>query len=165
MLDELNVKVCEASYLPSEMVNAARAQLGDQPEGVVLMTWPPAGGDGNGDGETEHRYSVALDHASMVAIDTTLTDDLRDEGTAREVVHRIQNLRRNAGFELTDRIITYFSGEQGMDDLRRVMSEYGPYIQQETLSDRLVEGAPPEGSPTEKLKLERGEVVLAVQRV
>ena len=45
------------------------------------------------------------------------------------------------------------------------MSEYAPYIQQETLSDEVVEGVPPEGSASEKLKLEGTEVVLAVQRV
>jgi isoleucyl-tRNA synthetase len=105
----------------------------------------------------------------MVAIDTTLTPDLKDEGTAREVVHRIQNLRRSAGFELTDRITTFYGASQGgaeaLDELRRVMSGYAPYIQQETLSDEVVEGVPPESSASEKLKLEGTEVVLAVQRV
>ena len=100
----------------------------------------------------------------MVAIDTTVTDDLRDEGTAREVVHRIQNLRRSAGFELTDRITTFYGGE-GLDEVRRVMNEYAPYIQQETLSDELVEGAAPEGIATETLKVEGVEVVLGVRRV
>ena len=167
LLDELNVKTCDVSYGPSEMVQAARSQLGDQPEGVVSVSWPGAGGDGHR--EEEHRYSVALDHTWMVAIDTTLTPDLKDEGTAREVVHRIQNLRRSAGFELTDRITTFYGASQGgaeaLDELRRVMSEYAPYIQQETLSDEVVEGLPPEGSASEKLKLEGTEVVLAVQRV
>ena len=162
LLDELNVKSCDVSYGPSEMVQAARAQLGEQPEGVVSVNWP-AGGT-NGDGGEGHRYAVALDQAWMVAIDTTLTPELKDEGTAREVVHRIQNLRRNAGFELTDRITTFYGADQESDELRRVMSDYAPYIQQETLSDQLVEGAPPEGSATEKLKVEGAEVVLAVQR-
>ena len=156
LVDELNVKVCQASPGPSEMVRAARAQLGAQSEGVVALTWPGV------DGEGERRYSVALDHNWMVAIDTTLTAQLRDEGMAREVVHRIQNLRRSAGFELTDRIDAYY---QENDDLRRVMADYGPYIQQETLSNHVIEGPPPEGSPSEKLKLEGAEVLLAVRRV
>ena len=188
LLDELNVKACDVSYGPSEMVQAARAQLGEQPEGVVSVEWPPANGEGadpaRGDGThiavdagpaswsfgipqptvEVRRYSVALDQAWMVAIDTTLTAELKDEGTAREVVHRIQNLRRSAGFELTDRITAFYGGE-GLDEVRRVMNEYAPYIQQETLSDELVEGAAPEGTATEKLKLEGAEVVLAVQRV
>ena len=162
LLDELNVKACDVSYGPSEMVRAARAELGDQPEGVVSVNWPPNGS--NGDGGGGHRYSVALDQAWMVAIDTTLTDDLRDEGTAREVVHRIQNLRRSAGFELTDRITAFYAGE-GLDEVRRVMNDYASYIQQETLADQLMEGAPPEGSATEKLKVEGVEVVLGVERV
>ena len=162
LLDELNVKACDVSYGPSEMVRAARAQLGNQSEGVVSVDW--SSGGSNGDGSQEHRYSVALDQAWMVAIDTTLTDDLRDEGTAREVVHRIQNLRRSAGFELTDRITTFYGGE-GLDEVRRVMNEYAPYIQQETLSEELVEGAAPEGIATETLKVEGAEVVLGVRRV
>ena len=80
------------------------------------------------------------------------------------MVHRIQNLRRSAGFELTDRITAFYAGE-GLDEVRRVMHDYAPYIQQETLSDQLVEGAPPEGSATEKLKVEGVEVVLGVERV
>ena len=163
LLDELNVKSCDVSYGPSEMVQAARTELGEQPEGVVSVNWPTDGT--NGDGGEGHRYAVALDQAWMVAIDTTLTPELKDEGTAREVVHRIQNLRRNAGFELTDRITTFYGSDQESDELRRVMRDYAPYIQQETLSDQLVEGAPPEGSATEKLKVEGSEVVLAVQRV
>ncbi len=162
LLDELNVKSCDVSYGPSEMVQAARSQLGEQAEGVVSVDWPSAGG--NGDGSQHHRYSVALDQAWMVAIDTTVTDDLRDEGTAREVVHRIQNLRRSGGFELTDRITTFYGGE-GLDEVRRVMNEYAPYIQQETLSEELVEGAAPEGIATETLKVEGAEVVLGVRRV
>ena len=163
LLDELNVKACDVSFGPSEMVQAARAQLGDQLEGVVSVAWPPSGGEGV-EG-TEHHYSVALDQAWMVAIDTTLTAELKDEGTAREVVHRIQNLRRSAGFELTDRITTFYGSDQESDELRRVMSDYATYIQQETLSDELIEGAAPEGTATEKLKVEGAEVVLAVRRV
>ena len=137
------MKSCDVSYGPSEMVQAARTELGEQPEGVVSVNWPTDGT--SGDGGEGHRYAVALDQAWMVAIDTTLTPELKDEGTAREVVHRIQNLRRNAGFELTDRITTFYGADQESDELRRVMSDYAPYIQQETLSDQLVEGSSARG--------------------
>ena len=48
LLDELNVKSCDVSYGPSEMVQAARAQLGEQSEGVVSVDWPSAGSNGDG---------------------------------------------------------------------------------------------------------------------
>ena len=76
-------------------------------------------------------------------------------------MHRIQNLRRSAGFELADRITTFY---QGVDDVRRVMNEFSAFIQQETLSEQVVEGIPPEGSTSETLKLDGAEVLLAVQR-
>ena len=97
----------------------------------------------------------------MVAIDSTITPELAAEGLARELVHRIQNLRRAAGFEITDRILTYY---QGPDSVGAVMGEFSNYIRQETLSEKLVEGEPVEGAYTEKQKLEGGEVVLGVSR-
>ena len=97
----------------------------------------------------------------MVAIDSTITPELAAEGLARELVHRIQNLRRAAGFEITDRILTYY---QGPDSVGAVMGEFSNYIRQETLSEKLVEGEPVEGAHTEKQKLEGTEVVLGVSR-
>ncbi len=97
----------------------------------------------------------------MVAIDSTITPELAAEGLARELVHRIQNLRRAAGFEITDRILTYY---QGPDSVGAVMGEFSNYIRQETLSERLVEGEAVEGAYTEKQKLEGEEVVLGVSR-
>ena len=97
----------------------------------------------------------------MVAIDSTITPELAAEGLARELVHRIQNLRRAAGFEITDRILTYY---QGPDSVGVVMEKFSNYIRQETLSEKLVEGEPVEGAHTEKQKLEGTEVVLGVSR-
>jgi hypothetical protein len=97
----------------------------------------------------------------MVAIDTTVTPELADEGLARELAHRIQNLRRDARFELTDRIITYYWGPEAV---HRVMRKHYDYICQETLSAGLMIGVPGEGVQTETQKVEGMEVVLGVER-
>ena len=106
-------------------------------------------------------YFVSLEGGYMVAVDTTVTPDLAEEGLARELVHRIQNLRRAAKFEITDHIVTYYQLPQPVAE---VMRKFAEYIQQETLSQALVEGEPAEGAHAETQKLEGSEVVLGVRR-
>ncbi len=96
-----------------------------------------------------------------VALETALTPELADEGLARELVHRIQNLRKDAGFEISDHIATYY---QGPPRLRTVLQKHGDYVCQETLSDELTEGPPPEGAHAEEQKLDGEPVTLAVAR-
>ena len=59
--------------------------------------------------ETEDKPGIAAasEGALLVGIDTTVTPELEAEGTAREFVHRIQNMRKAAGFEIEERIVTY----------------------------------------------------------
>ena len=54
-------------------------------------------------------YVAAADKGITVALDTSLTDELIDEGVERELVSRIQNMRKEAGFEVTDRINVYYT--------------------------------------------------------
>jgi isoleucyl-tRNA synthetase len=79
------------------------------------------------------------------------------------LVHRIQNLRRAAGFEITDRINTYYQGPQRIAEV--MGGEHAGYIQQETLSDELVDGEAAEGAHAEHQKLDGMELDLAVRRV
>ena len=108
-------------------------------------------------------YQTAEEGDYIVAVDTTITPELADEGMARELVRRIQNLRRAADFELTDRIITFYTAS---DPIRRVIESFGDYIRQETLSDELREGGSEDGVPSEEKprKLNGEEVSLAVKR-
>jgi isoleucyl-tRNA synthetase len=96
-----------------------------------------------------------------VLLDPNVTPDLADEGAARELVHRLQTMRRSAGFEIADYIVTYY---QGGPTIQRVMSKHGPYIKQETLSRNLVEGVPSDGVYTERLRIAGEEAVLGVRR-
>ncbi|MBA2448296.1 MAG: isoleucine--tRNA ligase [Chloroflexi bacterium] len=66
-----------------------------------------------------------------LVLDTTLTPELVSAGRAREVVHRIQTMRKDAGFEVQDRIVTVY--EAG-DTLAPVFRDHADYIRQETLS-------------------------------
>ncbi|WP_204344262.1 isoleucine--tRNA ligase [Psychroserpens algicola] len=79
-------------------------------------------------------WLVASSGALTVALDVTLTEDLRKEGIARELVNRIQNLRKDSGFELTDRIAVQFKRDEQIINAINTNLEY---IKTETLTDEL----------------------------
>ncbi len=72
-----------------------------------------------------------------VYISGEVSPELEREGLARELVRRIQALRKEAGFYVTDRIQIYFRGEE---EVKRVIQEYNSYIAQETLAVEIEEG-------------------------
>jgi isoleucyl-tRNA synthetase len=79
-------------------------------------------------------WLVANDGAITVALDTHISDDLRAEGTARELVNRIQTLRKTRNFNVTDRINVTL---QPHESITTAIAQFGSYIQQETLADTL----------------------------
>ena len=90
---------------------------------------------------------VATDGPIVVALDTTLDDALEAEGFARDLVNRVQNLRKKNDLNVTDRInIT----AQGTDDIRRAVEQYGDYVKGETLADTIVLEASVDGGDEEK---------------
>lgn len=69
-----------------------------------------------------------------VALDVTITDDLRKEGIARELVNRIQNIRKSTGLEITDRINIKLTD---LEQIRETVSEYNNYIASQVLADKI----------------------------
>ena len=79
-------------------------------------------------------FAVETDGVVTVALDTAVTDDLRDEGFARELVNKIQNMRKRGGFEVTDHIAV---GMQASERLRSAAVKYEEFIKRETLAHRI----------------------------
>jgi isoleucyl-tRNA synthetase len=79
---------------------------------------------------------VANQGAVTVALDVTITESLREEGIARELVNRIQNLRKDSGFELTDHIDVFLVHETSM---HKAIQTNLDYIKVETLTHTLHE--------------------------
>jgi len=77
-------------------------------------------------------WTVANDGALTVALDITVTDELRNEGFARELIKRIQNLRKESGFEITDRISIQLEHNEHID---RAVEAFGDYITSQVLAD------------------------------
>jgi isoleucyl-tRNA synthetase len=93
---------------------------------------------------------------------TEISPELAAEGLAREVVHRMQIMRRSAGFDIADYITTYYQGDSYM---KQIIENFADYIKQETLSQKLIEGVPEEGTFAESHKLGDHEVLLGVKRL
>ena len=69
-----------------------------------------------------------------VALDITLTDDLRNEGMARELVNRIQNIRKKSGLEITDRIRVQIEPNEAAT---KAVEAFGDYIARQVLADEI----------------------------
>ncbi|MDR1762994.1 MAG: DUF5915 domain-containing protein, partial [Dysgonamonadaceae bacterium] len=75
--------------------------------------------------------------------DITVTEELKREGIARELVNRIQNIRKSNGYEITDRInITIQPDER----INAAVEEYGQYIANQTLADSVSLAEVPDGT-------------------
>jgi isoleucyl-tRNA synthetase len=110
----------------------------------------------------EEGYAASAEGGYTVAVATDISPELQAEGLAREIVHRLQTMRRAAGFDIADHIATCYQGD---DYLREVMEGFTDYIKQETLSRELNCRAPGEGAFTESYKLSGHEIMLGVQRL
>jgi isoleucyl-tRNA synthetase len=129
-------KVLSGDYL----LNAIEVEKGEQPivlapEDIEIITDEIPG------------YEIAGKGMLTVALDITINEALQNEGNAREFVNRIQNIRKDSGFELTDRIAVAVSGSA---ELQTSLIEFKDYICREILADSLeFEAQIPTGTPIE----------------
>lgn len=106
-------------------------------------------------------YAVAEEYGYVAALSTTLTEDLIQEGLAREFVRRVQSLRKDADFAISDRItITY----QASNRLRDAVRAFAEVIQRETLADALVESGPEAGAHSAAFEFDGETVTIGVRR-
>lgn len=87
-------------------------------------------------------WTVANDGALTVALDLEITEELKNEGMAREIVKRIQAYRKSSGFEITDHIHVVLSHD---DNLQKAVEAYHDYICSQVLADKVEFGAPKSG--------------------
>jgi isoleucyl-tRNA synthetase len=101
---------------------------------------------------------VAEDDGLVLVLDTALSDDLRAEGDARELARAIQELRRDAGLELDDRISLWVEG------LPDAVAAHLPGVAADTLAD-LADGDIPADAPRATVELDGGAVTIALRRL
>lgn len=107
-------------------------------------------------------WLVTTEGKLTVAMDITLTDELRKEGLARELVNRIQNIRKDSGFEVTDKIRVTFEKN---DALRAAVSAYRDYIATQVLAVEILETESLTDAATQELDLDDMTVKVLVKRV
>jgi isoleucyl-tRNA synthetase len=99
-----------------------------------------------------------------VAVPEEISPELEAEGLAREIVHRLQTMRRSAGFDIADYITTYYHGD---DYIQQVMADkdLADYIKRETLSRELIEHIPGEDVFAERYRLGGHDILLGVTKL
>ena len=107
-------------------------------------------------------WLVASEGKLTVALDITLTDELKAEGVARELINRIQNIRKESGFEVTDRIRVAIERTEFAAD---AVARYASYIAAQTLADSVAVAAEPSGAVVVASEIDEMPLRIAVTRV
>ena len=102
--------------------------------------------------------SVAMEDKNFIILNTTLTEELIKEGIAREVVSKVQNLRKEKDFDIENRIKLYYNSNDYFDE---VLQKFGEYIKDETLALEIIK----DETLTEKYNINDIEVYLDVERI
>ncbi len=109
--------------------------------------------------ESAEGYVAAADKGITVALDIRLTEDLINEGVQREIVSKIQNMRKEAGFEVTDRISVYYTAE-GRAAQVLAKGEFAGDV----LADSISEGPAPDGAFTREQNVNGDKATLSLIR-
>jgi isoleucyl-tRNA synthetase len=102
-------------------------------------------------------FNVGMENNNFIILDTTLTEELVSEGIAREMVSKVQQLRKNKDFNVADRITLYYSGDEDVD---KCVENFADYIKNETLSLDIVK----KDGLTEKCDLNGHDCYIDVER-
>lgn len=107
-------------------------------------------------------WLIASDNELTVALDTELTPALIDEGFAREFVNRVQNMRKDAGFDIIDRIAIRYDGDKQVVD---ALQSHLSYISNETLAVGMQQALPADGDYTAEWEINGVPCRIGIARV
>ena len=107
-------------------------------------------------------WVVESEEGVTIALDTELNDELIAEGFAREFVNRVQNMRKDAGFEVTDRIKIKFTSDSKLNDAIKLFHDY---ISNETLADIIKEEMNTNGGVNQNWKIGEYDCSIQIERV
>jgi isoleucyl-tRNA synthetase len=153
------VKAALAALDPEEV--AAKAKEGEQipidldgkeirldPEEILIQT------------DAAEGLSTVDSKFLTVAIDTEISPELREEGLAREIIRRIQDFRKQADFEISDRIKLVYKASSGLSS---AITKHRNYIMEEVLALEMEEGEPESGMFSSTTKFEGEEATLGLK--
>ena len=109
-------------------------------------------------------WLVATEGQLTIALDIQISEELKREGVARELINRIQNLRKDSGFEVTDKIgVAIFADGAAYDDIAAALEGYKDYVAAQTLALSVTLGKDaPEGAAD--VEWDEGSVKMVLSR-
>ena len=107
-------------------------------------------------------WVVEAEAGITVAIDAELDEALIEEGLAREFVNRIQNMRKDAGFDVTDKIIINFTSSE---NFVKAIKNFNQYISTETLAEKLTENSKASSGFTQEFKIGEFDCSINIEKV
>jgi isoleucyl-tRNA synthetase len=107
-------------------------------------------------------WIVESENGVTVAVDTELTPELVSEGVAREFVNRVQNMRKDAGYQVTDKIKIAFTGNS---DIVVAINSFANYISVETLAEKIDNNSDLEGGFIQEQKISGEEIKIKIEKV
>ena len=107
-------------------------------------------------------WLVGREDGVTVALDSTLTDSLRERGLAREVINRVQRLRKQADFHVADRIRVQYRAD---NDLAKAIEAHGAMMARETLAESYAHDAEPTGDVEQAFEIDGANITLALTRL
>ncbi|MDR0233066.1 MAG: isoleucine--tRNA ligase [Dysgonamonadaceae bacterium] len=121
-------EMSQAQILQLEQNGQFNLQVGNESAEIILSDVEIVSEDIPG-------WLVANEGKLTVALDITITDELRKEGIARELVNRIQNIRKSNGFEIVDRINVTIQPDEAVNE---AVEEFNDYIKNQVLADNVI---------------------------
>jgi isoleucyl-tRNA synthetase len=113
-------------------------------------------------GKEDKDVAVVSEPGASVAVSCYITAELEAEGMAREVVHRVQTMRRNAGYDIADHINLYYEADAF---IMQSLSSFADYVMQETLARAMEDTVPDDIDLKEEFRVSGYKLLLGVKKV
>ena len=132
------------------------------PEGEVILN----PGDYMISSEDMPGWLVASEGALTIALDIEVSEQLRNEGVARELVNRIQNLRKDSGFEVTDKInVEIFAAGSDLEEISASLQVFGEYVAAQTLALSVTSAPASQQTDAAQVEWNEGTIGIKVARI
>ena len=110
-------------------------------------------------------WLVATEGSMTIALDVTITEELKQEGVARELINRIQNLRKSSGFDVTDKVeVKIFAAGEAYDEITASLANFAEYVGSQTLAVAVAAEQLAEGCDAPEVEWNEGTIRIKVTK-
>ena len=110
-------------------------------------------------------WLVATEGSMTIALDVTITEELKQEGVARELINRIQNLRKSSGFDVTDKVsVCIFADGEDLAEIEASLANFAGYVGAQTLALAVESAALAEAGDAPEVEWNDGTIKIRVTK-